>query len=89
MNAVIVGIAILGAASCIAGIGCYVKMMAGLSPPLVQMHCARLRIRANLLFLACPELFVGKAATWRRLYIAAALCFMAAMLAAGALGSLR
>ncbi len=71
----------------VAAVVSYQQMMRGVPLAVARLHCARLRIRANLLFLRCPELFDGRAATYRRRYIAATLAFLIAIVA-GALAGL-
>jgi hypothetical protein len=67
------------AASWICAVVFYLKMMGTLDPQVKRLHMARYRIRGNLLFLACPDLFVGAGALSRRRYIAALLTFGASL----------
>ena len=82
MTAPILGAVALVVASWVPGVVAYLGMMAGPAPATVKLHCARLRVRASMLAFACPELFEGRAAVWRRLYIGALGCVTMSFLAA-------
>ena len=82
MTPVFLGLLCIGLVSWVCALVFYLRMMARLDHAVVKLHCPRLRIKSNLLFLARPDLFVGAAATYRRWYIAAALNCLASLVAA-------
>jgi hypothetical protein len=80
---VFLGLLCIGLVSWACALVFYLRMMARLDRAVVKLHSQHLWIKSNLLFLARPDLFVGAAATYRRWYIAAALAFLASIVAAG------
>jgi hypothetical protein len=89
LNLLILATVALAIASFVCAVIAYVKMMATISPGVSRIHAARLGIKENLLFLSCPELFVGPGVRYRRWYIASALTFAGSLVVAAGAGSLR
>ena len=77
-----VGGSVVAVMAWLPGFVSYLRMMRTVPEAVARLHMARLRVRANLLCFAAPELFTGSGAPWRRVYLSSLALFGVAIVAA-------